>query len=69
MIFVDTNVAENFLYEGLLGQNLPVERKRLDLGDVMIQTENLSYIFERKKLGLIYNRVFVTEDGLSKRRE
>jgi ERCC4-type nuclease len=48
MIFVDTNVAENFLYEGLSSQNLPVERKRLDLGDVMIQSENLSYVFERK---------------------
>lgn len=48
MIIVDTNPAEDFIYEGCINNGITVERKRLDVGDIMISLENGNYILERK---------------------
>lgn len=48
MIVVDTNIAENFLYDACKELNFPVERQRLDVGDVVFRMDDLTYVIERK---------------------
>ena len=47
-IVVDTNAAENFIYEACTDANVYVERKRLDVGDIIIYNESITFILERK---------------------
>jgi len=48
MIIVDTNSAEDFIYQACIDDNIPVERQRLDVGDVIISLETMKYVLERK---------------------
>lgn len=45
MITIDTNSAESFLFELIKDE---VERKRLDVGDIIISNDELDFILERK---------------------
>ena len=48
MITIDTNEAESFMYEYLTSNQYPTERKRLDVGDVMISSDDRKIVLERK---------------------
>lgn len=49
MFVVDTNAAEDFVAEALLDAGQTVVRRHLDVGDVLIQTENgTEFVVERK---------------------
>jgi ERCC4-type nuclease len=48
MIQIDTNAAEDFFVPLLESRNVPVVRQRLDVGDVVIVTEKVDFVLERK---------------------
>lgn len=48
MIKVDSNSAELFFCEYLKSCNIAYERKRLDVGDILIHNENCEFVLERK---------------------
>jgi len=48
MIVIDTNAAENFVYTHCLTRTIPVQRQRLDVGDIELCFENTKIVFERK---------------------
>jgi ERCC4-type nuclease len=50
-VVVDTNAAENLLADLIVAHGTPVERRRLDVGDVMIRNEDVCVFFERKTWG------------------
>lgn len=48
MIYIDTNAAEDFFVEPLLDIQLPVTRKRLDVGDIHLSFDSTNVVLERK---------------------
>ena len=56
VVVVDTNSAEDFIFEFCKKREIPVERKRLDVGDIVIQLETNEYasigqiVFEGKTM-------------------
>lgn len=48
MITVDSNSAENFFCDFLVNENIKFERKRLDVGDIVLSSKNTDFIIERK---------------------
>lgn len=50
-IVVDTNSAENFIFEFLSSRGVPTKRERLDVGDILLRHGGETIVIERKKLG------------------
>ena len=50
-VYVDTNFAENFIWEACVNAKIEVERRRLDVGDVVLQSEYGNLVLERKTWG------------------
>ena len=48
MLIIDTNSAEDFMYDYCILNSIPVKRQRLDVGDIVIYHENTEFILERK---------------------
>lgn len=47
-VIIDTNSAENFIWDACAKANIAVERKRLDVGDVVLQSDCGTFVLERK---------------------
>jgi len=66
MILVDTNSAEDFLFEGLGGGTMQcphVVRQRQDLGDVVIVGRGRRLVLERKEIGGVLFIDFCNKDA------
>lgn len=48
MIIVDANAAEDFIYQACSERGIEARRERLDVGDVILRTDELDYVIERK---------------------
>lgn len=49
MIVVDTNSAEDGVFTALQSMNVTSERRRLDVGDIVISTDQRTVVLERKQ--------------------
>lgn len=49
MIIIDTNSGEDVVEEALHSLGASVERRRLDVGDILIEAEGMTFCIERKK--------------------